>query len=174
MPPPPVPAEPEIEIDPEEAKKLEYVAKKLFGPSLKELEGLKQAIHQTRVELAASEGSRRVANYGLSAEQMQKARFIFDKMHRAGITEWSMQDSVRQILGEATEAQLAKKLAAETQRSRMNGTHTIPFQAGPPGVGGGSVDLESDPNALPKNFDSLPAKEQIKLLKKRNVENKPI
>jgi hypothetical protein len=168
------PAEPEIEIDPEEAKKFAYMAKKMYGPVIAEMEGIKRAIHETRVELAANEGSRKVANYGLSQEQLNKARSIFDKMHSRGVQEWSMQDSVRLILGEATEGQLEKNRNSQANRQRMNGTHTIPFQAGVPGVGGGPSVSGEGPEPLPDNFGALSPKEQMKLLKKRDVLNKPI
>jgi len=170
---PAVPAEPEIEIDPEDAKKFAYVANKVFGPALKELADIKSAIHRTQVMVAGNDGMGKVAKLGYSDPVLAEAKKVFDSMQAQGVTIFSMEDAVAHVIGKADIAKRAKEAAAPR---RMNGTHTIPFNSGVPGINGNPpMGADGVPlPELPKDFDKLPPKEQMKLLKKRGVLDKSI
>lgn len=160
---PVAPPEEVPDIDPVEAKRIEYLLKKTHGPLI---DSLTKTLQQTQAQLAALQNAQAVARMPNVAPEIRAAAEANVKKFGC-----SMEVGLKLAIGDAWIAQEQKKAGDAANRARMNGSLVLPFQGGAPPATAISPSAASD---LPPNFASLAPKEQLKVLRARGVEDKPL
>jgi len=150
----PVAAEPPVEIDPEERRRLEAI----LTPYQKRME---QMMANLESQVAVREVQTVAAQFG--DERLQsRALQLMDAWKKQGFTGWQPRDAVRYAAGELYEADKLKSASGQNEQQRFNqlGNNMLTGQSAPP------ASIASN-GALPTNFDSLPNDKQLEILERR-------
>lgn len=146
-------AEPQVEVDPEERKRIEAV----FGPRLKAMESyLAQVEAQTAVQQVRQQAQ---AQYGDPAIADEAAKLIATWKQK-GFTGWTPDDALIYAAGRKAVADQMLKAKSRDARGRFNSTADQPLtgNAAPP----------APPSlAYPADFERRPLADQIKIIEKR-------
>lgn len=146
-------AAPQVEVDPEDRRKVEAV----FTPYMRKLESMVQ-------QLSSQVASSQVASVaqGEDPRVVQRAQELMRGWRSAGKQGWEPQDAVIYARGEVATLDATKAAKARDERGRFAG-QAPPLQ----GTGAPPPITQPQTGALPANFDSLDIDRQLDLLEKR-------
>lgn len=150
----PVQAEPPVEIDPEERRKLEAILTPYQRRMEQMMANLEQQVAVREVQTVASQyGDDRLQN---------RAVQLMESWRKQGFSGWQPRDAVRYAAGELYEAEKLKAAQGQGEQQRFNqlSNNVITGQSAPP------APIASN-GALPANFDSLPNDKQLEILERR-------
>lgn len=172
------PQEPEVEIDPEEEKRISHVTSRKYNSRLDRIE---QSISQLVGAMNTMRSDAQVRSLPLPDDRIPpevkaRAEKVVKEQLARGVP-YNMADALKHAFGEYAMAQAARGAQGAAARRAQNQGVPPPlaFQSGT-----GSVTAEGaspdQPKPLPANFDQLAPKEQIKLLKqlRPGLQNQPI
>lgn len=141
---------PQVEIDPEEAKKYDAY----LGPKLKAMEQLVQRLEQAQVQNQFQQFQNQAP-----PEVVKRAQELQLAWQRSGKTGWVAQDALTFAYGEYNLKQAQQGNARNEQRAFNQASRNVSMQAAPSPV----QDQNNTGYKLPQNIDELPLKQRIAL-----------
>jgi hypothetical protein len=148
----PVEAAPAFEIDPEEQRKLEYIANKIYGPKFAQLQAQQQQHYQQQMSVAFQQHAVREQ----SKEVTDEAQKLWNHWQQTGKQGFVIADAFTYARGLVLERQHAAKGAEQRFGGGDPSATVITGNPAPP-------PLQPPGRGLPKNYDSLPFDEQERI-----------
>lgn len=149
-----VPEAPPMDIDPDEIRKYEYIANKVMGPRLAQMQAQQQAYQQQQAQLAFQQYATRETNKEVADEAAKLWNYWQTSGNHKGFV---IADAFTFARGTILERQQAAK-GAETRFGGNDPSATVVTgHPQPPPI------APATGRAYPKNFDSLPWEEQERI-----------